>query len=196
MDDPPPPPLGAAYVASLAGLPFTTIAVTLETPDKSSAIKDARTERVDSLYIGNMLSGELTGQEHLGALISDFVGLRGVEAVKIEAACGSGAAALRIGYIAVAGELADFVVVAGVVVAKAKALQKLETGQVRQYAAIIAAGVLALLVFLSFFTTSSFIVHAMGLTAFLVMFVPFYERANIARFLRKEEKAVASLAGR
>jgi acetyl-CoA C-acetyltransferase len=79
-----------------------------------AAIKDARTERVDSLYIGNMLSGELTGQEHLGALISDFAGLRGVEAVKIEAACGSGAAALRIGYMAVASELAEFVVVAGV----------------------------------------------------------------------------------
>jgi acetyl-CoA C-acetyltransferase len=78
------------------------------------AIKDAQVDRVDSLYIGNMLSGELTGQEHLGALISDFSGLRGVEAVKIEAACGSGAAALRMGYIAVAGELADFVVVAGV----------------------------------------------------------------------------------
>jgi acetyl-CoA C-acetyltransferase len=62
-----------------------------------SAIKDAGTSRVDSLYIGNMLSGELTGQEHLGALISDFVGLRGIEAVKIEAACGSGAAALRMG---------------------------------------------------------------------------------------------------
>jgi acetyl-CoA C-acetyltransferase len=61
-----------------------------------------------------MLSGELTGQEHLGALISDFIGLRGVEAVKIEAACGSGAAALRMGYVAVAGELSDFVVVAGV----------------------------------------------------------------------------------
>jgi acetyl-CoA C-acetyltransferase len=79
-----------------------------------AAIKDARAERVDSLYIGNMLSGELTGQEHLGALISDFAGLRGVEAVKIEAACGSGAAALRIGYMAVASELAEFVVVAGV----------------------------------------------------------------------------------
>ena len=79
-----------------------------------AAIKDARTERVDSLYIGNMLSGELTGQEHLGALVSDFAGLRGVEAVKIEAACGSGAAALRIGYMAVASELAEFVVVAGV----------------------------------------------------------------------------------
>jgi len=79
-----------------------------------AAIKDAQTDRVDSLYIGNMLSGELTGQEHLGALVSDFAGLRGVEAVKIEAACGSGAAALRIGYMAVAGELADFVLVAGV----------------------------------------------------------------------------------
>jgi acetyl-CoA C-acetyltransferase len=79
-----------------------------------AAIKDAGTDRVDSLYIGNMLSGELTGQEHLGALVSDFSGLRGVEAVKIEAACGSGAAALRVGYVAVAGELSDFVVVAGV----------------------------------------------------------------------------------
>jgi acetyl-CoA C-acetyltransferase len=78
------------------------------------AIKDAQVDRVDSLFVGNMLSGELTGQEHLGALISDFSGLRGVEAVKIEAACGSGAAALRMGYVAVAGELADFVVVAGV----------------------------------------------------------------------------------
>ena len=61
-----------------------------------SAIKDAQVERVDALYVGNMCSGTLNGQEHLGALISDWVGLRGVEAVKIEAACGSGAAALRL----------------------------------------------------------------------------------------------------
>jgi acetyl-CoA C-acetyltransferase len=61
-----------------------------------------------------MLSGLLTGQEHLGALIADFVGLRGIEAIKVEAACGSGAAALRQGYAAVAGGLHDFVVVCGV----------------------------------------------------------------------------------
>jgi acetyl-CoA C-acetyltransferase len=79
-----------------------------------AAIKDAQVERVDALYVGNMCSGTLNGQEHLGALISDWVGLRGVEAVKVEAACGSGAAALRLGYVAVAGELADFVIVAGV----------------------------------------------------------------------------------
>ncbi len=80
----------------------------------TAAIQDSGIDRIDSLYIGNMLSGELNNQEHLGALVADFVGLRGVEAVKIEAACGSGAAALRMGYIAVAGELSDIVVVCGV----------------------------------------------------------------------------------
>lgn len=79
-----------------------------------AAMRDASIEMVDALYVGNMLSGLLTGQEHLGALIADFVGLRGIEAVKVEAACGSGAAALRQGYAAVAGGLHDFVIVCGV----------------------------------------------------------------------------------
>jgi len=81
-----------------------------------AAMEDAGIEprAVDALYVGNMLSGLLTGQEHLGALIADFVGLRGIEAVKVEAACGSGAAALRLGYAAVAGGLQDVVIVVGV----------------------------------------------------------------------------------
>jgi acetyl-CoA C-acetyltransferase len=79
-----------------------------------AAMQDAGTETVDALYVGNMLSGLLTGQEHLGALIADFVGLRGIEAVKVEAACGSGAAALRLAYGAVAGGLHDFAIVCGV----------------------------------------------------------------------------------
>jgi acetyl-CoA C-acetyltransferase len=79
-----------------------------------AALADAGLTQVDALYVGNMLSGELAGQEHLGALVADFAGLRGIEALKVEAACGSGAAALRVGYIAVAGGLADIVVVVGV----------------------------------------------------------------------------------
>ena len=79
-----------------------------------AAMSDAGVARADALYVGNMLSGELTGQEHLGALVADFAGLRGIETFKIEAACGSGAAALRVGYVAVAGGLADIVVVVGV----------------------------------------------------------------------------------
>jgi acetyl-CoA C-acetyltransferase len=79
-----------------------------------AALQDAGIDQVDMLLVGNMLSGELTGQEHLGALVADFAGLRGIEAFKIEAACGSGAAAARMGYIAVAGGMADVVLVVGV----------------------------------------------------------------------------------
>ncbi|MBS3783175.1 MAG: thiolase domain-containing protein [Anaerolineae bacterium] len=79
-----------------------------------SAMADAGVMNADALYVGNMLSGELEGQEHLGALVADFAGLRGIEAFKVEAACASGAAALRMGYIAVAGGLADIVIVVGV----------------------------------------------------------------------------------
>jgi acetyl-CoA C-acetyltransferase len=79
-----------------------------------AAMKDASIETAGALYVGNMLSGLLTGQEHLGTLIADFVGLRGIEAIKVEAACASGAAALRQGYAAVAGGLHDLVIVCGV----------------------------------------------------------------------------------
>jgi acetyl-CoA C-acetyltransferase len=78
------------------------------------ALQDAGVETVDALYVGNMLSGQLIGQEHLGALIADFVGLRGIEAMKVEAACGSGAAALRVGLMAVASGIHDVVLACGV----------------------------------------------------------------------------------
>ncbi len=79
-----------------------------------AAVKDAGVDHIDALYVGNMLSGELAAQEHLGALVADFSGMRGVEAFKVEAACASGAAALRLGYVAVAGSMADVVLVVGV----------------------------------------------------------------------------------
>ena len=79
-----------------------------------AAMKDAGVERVDALYVGNMLSGEISGQAHIGPLIADFAGLRGIEAVKIEAACASGAAAFRQGLIGVASGYQDVVAVVGV----------------------------------------------------------------------------------
>lgn len=80
----------------------------------TAALDDAGIDRADAIYVGNMLSGELTGQEHLATLIADFAGLRGVEALKVEAACGSGGAAVRMGYLAVASGLHDLVIVTGV----------------------------------------------------------------------------------
>ena len=79
-----------------------------------AAMKHAGIERADVLYVGNMLSGVLTGQEHLGALVADFVGLRGVEAIKVEAACASGAAAVRQALIAVASGLSEIAIAVGV----------------------------------------------------------------------------------
>jgi acetyl-CoA C-acetyltransferase len=43
-----------------------------------AALKDSHKDHVDAVYVGNMLSGELVGQEHLGALIADELGMRGV----------------------------------------------------------------------------------------------------------------------
>lgn len=80
-----------------------------------AALTNAGRERVDGLFVGNMLSGILDHQNNLGPLLADWVDLRGnVDAVKIEAACASGAAAFRAGLIAVGSGEMDTVVVVGV----------------------------------------------------------------------------------
>ncbi|MFZ5915349.1 MAG: thiolase domain-containing protein [Chloroflexota bacterium] len=79
-----------------------------------SAMQHAGIDRADVLYVGNMLSGEIAGQEHLGALVADFVGLRGIEAIKVEAACASGAVAVRQALIAVASGLVEIAIAVGV----------------------------------------------------------------------------------
>lgn len=79
-----------------------------------AALQDAGVERADGLFVGNMLSGQLNRQENLGVLIADWVGLRGVEAVKLEAACGSGGAAVRQALLAVASGAMDCAVAVGV----------------------------------------------------------------------------------
>jgi acetyl-CoA C-acetyltransferase len=71
-------------------------------------------ERTDALYIGNMASGMLERQQQLGGLIAERAGLEGVEAFTVEAACASGAAAARMGYLTVAGGAHEVVVVCGV----------------------------------------------------------------------------------
>jgi len=71
-------------------------------------------EKVDSLYIGNMLSSMVSGQNQLGTFFSDWIGLWKQEAVKIEAACGSGAAAFRSALMAVASGDVDSALVVGV----------------------------------------------------------------------------------
>jgi acetyl-CoA C-acetyltransferase len=79
-----------------------------------AALDDAHTTSIDAIYVGNMLAGTLSGQEHLGALVADFSGLRGREAVTVEAADASGGAALRQGILAVQSGLVETALVVGV----------------------------------------------------------------------------------
>ncbi len=79
-----------------------------------AAAKDAGGLKPQALYVGNMLAPNLSNQAHLGALIADYAGLTGIEAVTIEAAGASGGAALRQGYLAVASGMVDVALVIGV----------------------------------------------------------------------------------
>lgn len=78
------------------------------------AMQDAGVEKVDALYVGNMLSPMVSGQNQLGAFFGDWIGLWKQEAVKIEAACGSGAAAFRSALMAVASGDVESALVVGV----------------------------------------------------------------------------------
>jgi acetyl-CoA C-acetyltransferase len=77
-----------------------------------AALKDAGRESVGGLFVGNMMSGIVNSQNNLAPLIADWAGLKGTEAIKVEAACASGSAAFRSGLMAVAsGELESALVV-------------------------------------------------------------------------------------
>ena len=77
-----------------------------------AAIHDSGGLRPDILFIGNMLAPAISHQAHLGALISDYAGLRGIEASTVEAGGASGGAALRMGYLAVKSGEAQVALVA------------------------------------------------------------------------------------
>ena len=78
------------------------------------AMQDAGVDKVDALYVGNMLAPMVSGQNQLGAFFGDWIGLWKQEAVKIEAACGSGAAAFRSALMAVASGDVESALVVGV----------------------------------------------------------------------------------
>ena len=79
-----------------------------------AAMQDAGIQKVDSLFVGNMLSPIVNGQNQLGTFFADWIGLWKQEAVKVEAACASGAAAFRAALMAVASGDVESALVVGV----------------------------------------------------------------------------------
>jgi acetyl-CoA C-acetyltransferase len=79
-----------------------------------AAIQDSGGLKPQALFAGNMLAPNLSNQAHVGALLADYAGLTGIEAVTVEAAGASGGAALRQGFIAIASGMVDVALVVGV----------------------------------------------------------------------------------
>jgi len=82
----------------------------------SECLKDAQIERkqIESAWIGCMSSGLFNHQEHLASILSDYAGLNGIAATRVESACASGGAAFRSAYLEVASGASDFVIAGGV----------------------------------------------------------------------------------
>jgi acetyl-CoA C-acetyltransferase len=97
--------VGEHWETSLRELAFYAI---------EAAQNDSGGVNPQALFVGNMLAPTLSGQAHLGALIADFAGMRGIEAYTTEAAGASGGAALRAGYLAVKSGFVDSALVVGV----------------------------------------------------------------------------------
>ncbi len=79
-----------------------------------AAAADAGIEKPDALFVGNMMAARLSDQAHLGALIADYAGWRGIEAATVEAACASGGAAMMAAVRAVGSGEVDIAAVCGV----------------------------------------------------------------------------------
>ncbi len=79
-----------------------------------AALENAGLQTVDAIIVGNALGGVISSQNHLGALVADFAGMRGVDGVRVEAADASGGLALHQGAMMVASGMAQNVMVLGV----------------------------------------------------------------------------------
>jgi acetyl-CoA C-acetyltransferase len=98
-------PVGEHWELSLRHLSLQAMQASLE---------NAGLETVDAIVVGNALGGVISNQNHLGALVADFAGMRGVDGVRIEGADASGGLALHQGAMMVASGMANTVMVLGV----------------------------------------------------------------------------------
>jgi acetyl-CoA C-acetyltransferase len=78
------------------------------------AFDDAGTDGIDALYVSNMCAAPLQGQLHLGAMMANVLGKRGIHAVRVEAGSASGGVAFHEAVKAVASGFSDCTLVGGV----------------------------------------------------------------------------------
>lgn len=98
-------PVGEHYDLSLRSMGVQAL---------TRALRDSGNLQPEALYIGNMLAPVISHQSNLGALFTDYGHLAGIESFSTEAAGASGAAALRLAYLAIRSGYVNTAVVLGV----------------------------------------------------------------------------------
>jgi acetyl-CoA C-acetyltransferase len=98
-------PIGELWGESLRDLAYQSL---------QAAVSDAGIEKPEALFVANMLAPRLSSQAHLGALIANHVGWRGIEATTVEAACASGGTAFQAAVRAIGSGMIDVAAVCGV----------------------------------------------------------------------------------
>ncbi|MDA4121243.1 MAG: hypothetical protein OK404_02410 [Thaumarchaeota archaeon] len=78
------------------------------------ALKGSPKVKPEQIIVGNMFSAVGARQEHLGAMLANALGMGGVPAYKVEAACASGGTAFNVGYSLVKSGALDSALIVGV----------------------------------------------------------------------------------
>ena len=81
----------------------------------AAALADAAVDHAEigAVYLGNFISGPLSGQEVLAGIVADELGLGNVPCTKVEGACASGGIAFRHACLAIASGQCDAALVVG-----------------------------------------------------------------------------------
>ncbi len=83
-----------------------------EAVDKATVQSGVPKEDIQAAFVGTFIPEMLVHQGHTAPLLVDFAGMRGLAATRHEAACASGATALRAGIMAIESGMYDTVLVA------------------------------------------------------------------------------------
>ena len=104
--------IGSTVFGKLKDQPIEVLAVEAA----AQAIHDAEIDdrEIGALYLGNFISGPLTGQEVLAGIVGDNLGLQNIPCTKVEGACASGGIAFRHAALAIATGQCDVALVVGV----------------------------------------------------------------------------------
>jgi len=90
------------------------LSLAVEAGEKCMTNANVRPGQVECFYLGNFAGPEFVGQNHLAPYVSTALGIHGVPATRIEAACASSGSAFFHAWAEVAAGISDIAMVVGV----------------------------------------------------------------------------------